>query len=148
MKIEKEISSWARALYLSLEQHPEKSDEIFANLKMDGTNWEVLKIPAGGFKKPSSLETAQLISDLSGNLRAEDHLVMQGDAVFSFVQTEVPILIEDILKQANKTKEEIDFFMFHQPNKFMLQKLADRLEIPYDKMPCNIVENFGNARGL
>jgi len=33
MKIEKEISSWARALYLSLEDHPEKSDEIFANLK-------------------------------------------------------------------------------------------------------------------
>jgi F0F1-type ATP synthase delta subunit len=33
MKIEKEISSWARALYLSLEEHPEKSDEIFANLK-------------------------------------------------------------------------------------------------------------------
>lgn len=33
MKIEKEISSWARALYLSLEEHPEKSDEIFSNLK-------------------------------------------------------------------------------------------------------------------
>jgi F0F1-type ATP synthase delta subunit len=33
MKIEKEISSWARALYLSLEEHPEKSDEIFINLK-------------------------------------------------------------------------------------------------------------------
>jgi len=33
MKIEKEISSWARALYLSLESHPEKKDEIFGNLK-------------------------------------------------------------------------------------------------------------------
>lgn len=33
MKIEKEISSWARAMYLSLEEHPEKSDEIFSNLK-------------------------------------------------------------------------------------------------------------------
>lgn len=33
MKIEKEISSWARALYLSLEAYPEKKDEIFANLK-------------------------------------------------------------------------------------------------------------------
>jgi len=33
MKIEKEISSWARALYLSLEEHPENKDEIFANLK-------------------------------------------------------------------------------------------------------------------
>lgn len=33
MKIEKEISSWARALYLSIEEHPERTDEIFANFK-------------------------------------------------------------------------------------------------------------------
>jgi F0F1-type ATP synthase delta subunit len=45
MKIEKEISSWARALYLSLEQHPEKSDEIFANLKKS-LNKKSVFIPA------------------------------------------------------------------------------------------------------
>jgi len=33
MKIEKEISSWARALYLSLEENPGKAKEIFSNLK-------------------------------------------------------------------------------------------------------------------
>ena len=33
MKIEKEISAWARALYLSLEENPSKSKEIFENLK-------------------------------------------------------------------------------------------------------------------
>ena len=45
MKIEKEISSWARALYLSLEQHPEKSDEIFTNLKKS-LNKKSVFIPA------------------------------------------------------------------------------------------------------
>ncbi|MCK9446349.1 F0F1 ATP synthase subunit delta [bacterium] len=45
MKIEKEISSWARALYLSLEQHPDKSDEIFANLKKS-LNKKSVFIPA------------------------------------------------------------------------------------------------------
>ena len=38
--------------------------------------------------------------------------------------------------------------MFHQPNKFMLNKLADKLEIPREKMPSNVVENFGNASGV
>jgi 3-oxoacyl-[acyl-carrier-protein] synthase-3 len=38
--------------------------------------------------------------------------------------------------------------MFHQPNKFMLKKLADKMEVPYTKMPHNVVENFGNASGV
>lgn len=45
MKIEKEISSWARALYLSLEEHPEKAGEIFANLKKSLSKKQVF-IPA------------------------------------------------------------------------------------------------------
>ena len=38
--------------------------------------------------------------------------------------------------------------MFHQPNKFMLNKLADAIGVPHEKMPSNIVENFGNASGV
>lgn len=45
MKIEKEISSWARALYQTLEAHPEKADEIFANLKK-ALNKKSVFIPA------------------------------------------------------------------------------------------------------
>ena len=29
----------------------------------------------------------------------------------------------------------------------MLQKLAEKLKIPYAKMPNNVVENFGNSSG-
>jgi 3-oxoacyl-[acyl-carrier-protein] synthase-3 len=38
--------------------------------------------------------------------------------------------------------------MFHQPNKFMLNKLADKLNVPHEKMPSNIVEKFGNSSGV
>jgi 3-oxoacyl-[acyl-carrier-protein] synthase-3 len=72
---------------------------------------------------------------------------MKGDEVFQFVQNEVPPLIEEVLKYANIDKYEIDYFMFHQPNKFMLNKLADKLKIPHEKMPSNVVEEFGNASG-
>ena len=52
------------------------------------------------------------------------------------------------MEEANVKQEDIDWFMFHQPNKFMLQKLADKIGIPREKMPANIVENFGNASGV
>ena len=97
---------------------------------------------------PCTCETAILRDvDGDGNLRALDNLVMKGSDVFTFVQTEVPPLIEETLDFAGLTKENIDYFLFHQPNKFMLRKLAEKLEIPYEKVPMNVVEQFGNSSG-
>ncbi|MEG2071532.1 MAG: 3-oxoacyl-[acyl-carrier-protein] synthase III C-terminal domain-containing protein, partial [Bacteroidales bacterium] len=56
-------------------------------------------------------------------------------------------MIEELLLQSGVGKEDIDWYMFHQPNRFMLNKLADKLGVPREKMPSNIVENFGNASG-
>lgn len=121
---------------------------IHANLKMDGTRRDVLIIPAGGFRLPSSPETAVLESDIEGNQRAKDHLRMDGSAVFNFVQVEVPPLIEELLAAAGTTAEAVDAFLFHQPNRFMLQKLADKMRVPYEKMPMNVVEHYGNSSGV
>jgi len=129
----------------------EKSKEnniIHANIKMDGRGSDVLMIPAGGFKIPSSPKTAEMIEDEAGNFRSLDNLVMKGDEVFNFVQREVPPMIEELIKSAGISKNQIDYYIFHQPNKFILNKLADKLEVPRDKMPSNIVENFGNASGV
>lgn len=129
----------------------DKSDdgqEIWSSVNMDGTGAMALQIPAGGFKMPSSDETAKEYEDEAGNIRSLNNLVMQGDDVFSFVQREVPPMIHHILNRAGMTVDDVDWYMFHQPNKFMLQKLADALGVPYSKMPSNIVENFGNASGV
>jgi len=129
----------------------EKSDDnstIYANIKMDGTGAFALNIPAGGFRMPSTAETAVMVQDDAGNWRSKDNLVMQGDDVFNFVQREVPPMIEHLFEQSGVDRNEVDWYMFHQPNKFMLHKLADKLGIPHEKMPANIVENFGNASGV
>lgn len=123
------------------------NSEIFANIKTDGTRHDVLMIPAGGFRLKSSPETAILEEDDSKNFRAKDHLVMKGDVVFNFVQTEVPPMIDELIKFSEIKKDDIDYYMFHQPNKFMLQKLAEKIKVSEDKMPNNIVENFGNSSG-
>jgi 3-oxoacyl-[acyl-carrier-protein] synthase III len=120
---------------------------IHANLKMDGSRHDTLMIPAGGFRIPSTTETAELRDAGENNWRALDHLTMNGAAVFNFVQTEVPPMIEDLLRHAGAQPTDVDYFMFHQPNRFMLEKLADRMGIAHDRMPNNIVEHFGNASG-
>lgn len=132
---------------ITIVEKSNKSNTIFANIKMDGGNYDALIIPAGGFKLPSSTETALMVEDMSGNFRSLDNLVMKGDEVFNFVQREVPPMIEDLLNRAKVDKDMVDYYMFHQPNKFMLNKLADKLNVNKDKMPSNIVENFGNSSG-
>ena len=123
-------------------------ESIHANLKMDGRMREALMIPAGGMRMPSNSETAQMEDAGDSNFRAKDHLRMDGSAVFNFVQTEVPPLIETLLETTGVTKEAIDFYLCHQPNQFMLQKLADKMGIPYAKMPMNVVGKYGNSSGV
>jgi 3-oxoacyl-[acyl-carrier-protein] synthase-3 len=122
------------------------NDEIIDVLiKMDGSGALSLQIPAGGFKLPSSEETSVLVEDSAGNSRSLNDLVMKGDEVFNFVQTKVPELLGEMFYKLNIDKEFFDYYLFHQPNKFMLEKLAEKLEIPYDKMPNNICEKYGNG---
>lgn len=130
-----------------IENDSDASDiKIFT--KNRGKDAMVLKIPAGAFRMPSNEETAKDIDVGDGNFRSLDNLNMEGASVFSFVQVEVPIMVEEILKANNLSKDEIDFYMFHQPNKFMLEKLADKIEVPREKMPNNIVEIYGNSNSV
>lgn len=136
------------AAAITIVEKCEEENPIYANIKMDGTGAMVLNIPAGGFRMPSTPETAVMEQDAAGNFRSKNNLVMQGDDVFNFVQREVPPMIEHLYEQSGVDRNEVDWYMFHQPNKFMLHKLADKLGVPHEKMPANIVENFGNASGV
>ena len=116
-------------------------------MKMDGSHADVLQIPAGGFRMPCGAGTSVQVEDEAGNYRSLENLVMRGDEVFNFVQREVPPMIEELLDDAGCRKEDVDWYMFHQPNRFMLNKLADKLGVERKKIPSNIVENFGNSSG-
>ncbi|MDR2085180.1 MAG: ketoacyl-ACP synthase III [Bacteroidales bacterium] len=135
------------AATITIVEKSETPNTIYGTIKMDGSSSDALMIPAGGFKMPANAETSVMHEDAAGNFRSLENLVMKGDEVFNFVQTEVPPMIEELLSYARQNKDDIDWYMFHQPNRFMLNKLADKLGVPHAKMPSNIVENFGNASG-
>lgn len=133
---------------IALVENDPKAGDVHFLLRNRGDVSGTLRIPAGGSRLFCSPETARVRdADGDGNLRALDNLVMNGTEVFQFMQSEVPPLIEDTLDYAGLTKERIDWFFFHQPNKFMLRKLAEKLGVPYEKMPMNTVEEFGNSSG-
>jgi 3-oxoacyl-[acyl-carrier-protein] synthase-3 len=135
------------AACVTVVERSEEPTAIHASINMDGKGAYILQIPAGGFKLPCTTETTEMKEDNNGNFRSLENLVMEGDKVFNFVQTEVPPMIEELLAISGKKADDIDYYLFHQPNKFMLNKLADKLGVSRAKMPANIVENFGNASG-
>lgn len=135
------------AVTLSVIENDGGSGDVFYEMHMDGSRGDALKIPAGGFRMPSTSETAELVDQGDGNYRALDHIHMDGNGVFNFVQKEVPPLLAHMLETTGETMETIDYFLFHQPNKFMLQKLAEKAGIPKEKLPMDLVENYGNPSG-
>ena len=135
------------AATISIVENNPNAEEIYFELNTDGSRREALIIPAGAFRTPSNTETAVMHDLGDGNFRSLDNMHMDGSGVFNFVQTEVPPMLEHAFKEAGKTVDDIDCFLFHQPNRFMLQKLAEKANLPFDKLPMNLVENYGNPSG-
>ncbi len=131
-----------------VESDPSSSD-IFFNIYNNGADREALIMHAGAWRMPRSPATA-IPRDMGhgdGAMAPYDALWMNGSMVFNFVQKEVPPLIHEIVDYAGIELSAIDKFYFHQPNKFMVQKLAERTGIPFEKIPMNIVGKFGNSSG-
>lgn len=129
-----------------MENNAEATDIYFC-MNNDGADREALIMHAGAWKMPRSPETAILRDTGDGQMKPYDALWMNGSMVFNFMQKEVPPMVEQLCEYAGVTKEDLDVFFFHQPNKFMLQKLAQRMKVPASKMPMNIVGTFGNSSG-
>jgi len=121
------------------------SKPVFMNVKNDGARHHALIIPAGAYRTPSSPQTRELQEVEKGVLRSEEHIHMDGAAVFNFTMEDVPPQIEEILAYSGDSRESIDWFLFHQPNQFILKQLAAKMKIPESKLPSDIVGIYGNC---
>ena len=136
------------AASITLVESTVENSVIYGSIKVDGSGWDALMVPAGGMKIRPNPQTAVPKIDSYGNERALDNLVMKGDQVFNFVMKEVPPMIESLLHEGKVKIPQVDSFVFHQPNSFMLRKLAEKIGIPEEKMPMDLVRNFGNSSGV
>ncbi len=110
----------------------------------DGSGAKNLIVEAGLYRMPKSPETSLERQDEYGNIRTLEHLYMNGPEVMAFSLSEVPKAAAQLLQKAKKEKEDIDFYVLHQANKFMLEALRKKLKISEEKMPISI-EGCGNT---
>jgi 3-oxoacyl-[acyl-carrier-protein] synthase-3 len=106
----------------------------------DGRGYDKLIIPAGAQRLGRSSETARETTDDSGNTRSRDHLFMDGAEVFSFTIATVPKLLEETLQKNGLTFDQIDLFVFHQANQYMLDFLRKKCKIPKEKYYLNFAD--------
>lgn len=99
----------------------------------NGAGGENLIVPAGGMRRPRSNDTAIEADDEQGNRRAPDNLFMNGPEIFNFTLSAVPASVQRLLEKSGVSLDQIDLFVFHQANRYMLDHLRKRMAIPADK---------------
>jgi len=113
------------------------------DLGTDGSGKDYLIVPAGASRLAVSEETSKEIED-NGSVRTQNNLYMNGPEVFNFTIRVVPQSIKNILNKHNLDLADIDLFVFHQANKFMLDYLRKKMKISEDKFYMDI-EDIGNT---
>jgi 3-oxoacyl-[acyl-carrier-protein] synthase-3 len=119
------------------------SEILEFDLGTDGSGKDKLIVPAGGAVLPKSEETSKEYEE-NGNIRSKDNLYMDGVEIFNFTIKVVPKTIKNNLTENDLTIEDIDLFVLHQANKFILDFLRKKLRIPEDKFYINM-EDTGNT---
>ena len=69
---------------------------------------------------------------------------MNGSEIFNFTLESVPALVRQILQKNQLQQEDIDLFIFHQANRFMLEYLRKKIKIPQEKFFI-AMEHCGNT---
>lgn len=129
------------AAALSAEGEPQIRSQRFG---ADGTGVKQIIVPGGGNREywgPSLFERRM---DEHGEERRPIDLVLRGPEILTFTMKRVPLLLRELLDDAQWSLDEVDAFVLHQANKFMLDFLARRMKLPKDKVPLSITD-FGNT---
>jgi 3-oxoacyl-[acyl-carrier-protein] synthase-3 len=110
----------------------------------DGSGGLNLIVPAGGARIAATADTALALEAEGGNSRSKNDLYMNGAEIFTFTLDVVPQTVETLLKKAGHQLPEIDLFVFHQANRYMLDHLRKRLKIPPEKFQVSL-SHCGNT---
>jgi 3-oxoacyl-[acyl-carrier-protein] synthase III len=124
----------------------EKSDGDFIkefSFGTDGRGYNNLIVKNGAARNRYD-KNAQEVEYTTGNITTDNNLYMNGPAFFNFTIEAIPVVIEDVLRNNMTTIEEIDYCIFHQANKYMLDYLRTKMNIPKEKFYINM-ESTGNT---
>jgi 3-oxoacyl-[acyl-carrier-protein] synthase-3 len=135
-------------------QYIEKDDSSCRPIFSDGSSSVFIKK-----NKRSKINSFVLGSDGSGyknlivpskNIKIRDKILkknkiyMDGSKVFLFTLNKVQECFYDVLRKSNLKKNEIDYFIFHQASKFIIDNIVRKLGIDKKKNIINL-NQIGNT---
>ena len=97
------------------------------SLGTDGAGASNLIVETGCSRFPN--KSKQMGTDEAGNLKSPDYLYMNGSEIFNFTLDAVPVLVNDTLSKNHLNLDDINLFVFHQANKYMLNFLRKKIKI-------------------
>lgn len=123
---------------------PDRAPSSFI-LGTNGSAYEKIIVPAGGFRQPRSAATAIPTADKDGNQRSLNDFFMDGGGVFAFSTQLAPRLVKEVLAYAQLSVADMDRFIFHQANKYIVSTIMRSLSLPLEKTPYDMIERYGNV---
>jgi 3-oxoacyl-[acyl-carrier-protein] synthase-3 len=116
----------------------------FFHLQTDGEGHEAIIIPDGGFRNITT-EKSLVYEDGDGdNQRNRLQLRLNGMDVFAFGISQAPQSVNRILEYASVERENVDYYLFHQANLFMNEKIRKKLKLTEEQVPYSL-KDFGNT---
>lgn len=122
-------------------EYDENANPIFFNINSDGKFYDSLICKNGGFRNPVNKDDFYE----TGLYKYESK--MNGAEIFNFTIQKIAPSIEEVLNFANLKKEDINHFVLHQANKFILQNIALQLNIDEKLIPTETLSKYGNQCG-
>ena len=112
------------------------------SLGTNGSGANDLIVKSGAARQKTA--TGKYTEDEEGHIWFDDYLYMNGGAIFNFTLDAVPAMMKDVLKKNSLENEQVDFYVFHQANKFMLNTIRKISAIPKERFYVNL-ETSGNT---
>lgn len=129
----------------ALEFDPDSSS-MFFDIGTRSNDGASLIRPIGGERNPYTAETCQREMDLRSGIISPESLgeAMDGMSVFSFGITVPPKSIKRLSEHFDVDLNNVDKYVLHQANLFMLSKIAKKLKIDMSKVPSSL-KDYGNT---
>jgi 3-oxoacyl-[acyl-carrier-protein] synthase-3 len=127
----------------------EKSDAFgtsWFSLHSDGARSNLIMTPAGGYRNQSSASTVTERMHEDGSIRSDEHTVMDGAGIFTFMLADVYRDLLQISAWSGLAHDKLDYVVLHQANRFAMEHLRKKLNIPPAKFPYSL-DDFGNTSG-
>lgn len=126
----------AGAVVLKRLEKPQKTGFVDCFVEADGIGHDAVYVPAGGAKQPCTMEN---VAEMQHKLLMPSGDRVAQNALSGFVQCS-----KQLLKRNQLALAQIDQIIFHQPNRRLLKKVMQEMELDEDKVFINF-QKYGNT---